>query len=422
MKMTKIPVAAGIASLFALTASAAAPQVSNVTMTQDQVSRTVRIGYDIAGDPGIVTFDILTNGVSIGAANVKHAVGDVGRIQTPDGERKEILWPAAKSWPGHNIKDACVTAVVTAWATNNPPPVMVIDIATKEKSFYCDLAQLPGGISDSVYKTDKLVMKRIPAAGITWRMGDLVAASPTAMYTPHHVSFSEDFYLGVFEVTQRQLELATGRQRSTFTDFADDPDADTMPADKVGYGQISGSTDMQLRGYNMWPADGHTIAAGSAIISKFRLLGIAFDLPTSAQWEYACRAGTATAYNNGTSDGLDAVGWYIGNSAVDEVKNPHPVGGKDPNAFDLYDMHGNVSEWVLDWYDPDGSSIKDYDTNPKGLETKDSSYSVARTWRGGSYLSSDAACKSHLYGNRNWNAALETGFGFRLWAPVGVCE
>jgi formylglycine-generating enzyme required for sulfatase activity len=266
-------------------------------------------------------------------------------------------------------------------------------------------------------------MKRIPAAGVTWTMGDSVSAPLDGMYRPHRVSFSSDFYIGVYEVTQKQLELATGRKRPTFTDFSDAEDADIMPADKVGYGQINNSEDplhrdTQLRGYNKWPDDGHSIAATSAIISKFRLLGVDFDLPTSAQWEYACRAGTASCYNNGFDSGLDQVGWYSANSNG----MPHPVGEKDSNDFGLYDMHGNVSEWVLDWYDPDGSSIKDYDEDPIGLKVASSTHSVARTWRGGSYKSGASGCCSYVYGNRNWNAALESGFGFRLWAPVGVCE
>ena len=423
MSMLKKITLIGVMATLAGQSYATAPTVTNVTMSQDEVTRTVKITYDLGEEPGIVTFDICTNGVSIGASNILHAVGDVNR-KLEVGAGKEIYWPAEKSWPGHAIKEACVTAVVTAWSTNNPPPVLVVDLVTTNKYFYNHISQLPdGGLTNRVYKTEKLVMKRIPAAGVTWVMGDSVSASPTDQFRPHHVSFSEDFYLGVFEVTQRQMELGSGRARNTFTNFAADENADVLPAEKIGYGQISGSSpaDMQLRGYNKWPADVHTIAAGSAILSKFRLFGLAFDLPTSAQWEYACRAGCATDYNNGTNDNLDVVGWYSGNSAVEGSARPHPVGSKRPNAFGLYDMHGNVSEWVLDWYDSNGSSIVDYDINPKGLAAAQASpYNTARTWRGGSYNGSATASKAYVYGNRNWNATLESGFGFRLWAPVGV--
>jgi formylglycine-generating enzyme required for sulfatase activity len=106
--------------------------------------------------------------------------------------------------------------------------------------------------------------------------------------------------------------------------------------------------------------------------------GKAIRLPTEAEWEYACRAGTTDSrYGN-----LDAIGWYDGNSGG----MTHPVGQKKPNAFGLYDMPGNVWEWCSDWY---GSYA-----NAKGVDPKGASSGTARVVRGGSWFFSPLICRS----------------------------
>ncbi|MBO4715569.1 MAG: SUMF1/EgtB/PvdO family nonheme iron enzyme, partial [Verrucomicrobia bacterium] len=117
--------------------------------------------------------------------------------------------------------------------------------------------------------------------------------------------------------------------------------------------------------------------------------GYEYTLPTEAQWDYACRAGTTTALNSGKNlsakyecPEVDEVGWYKYNG--DETS--HPVGQKQPNAWGLYDMHGNVWEWCLDWY---GAYPAEAVTDPTGLTTGD-----YRVYRGASYSSTGSWCRS----------------------------
>jgi formylglycine-generating enzyme required for sulfatase activity len=108
-------------------------------------------------------------------------------------------------------------------------------------------------------------------------------------------------------------------------------------------------------------------------------------LPTEAQWEYACRAGTKTRFCSGDADaGLADYTWYDANSG----KTTHPVGTKKPNAWGLFDCHGNVWEWCADWYGEDYYRKSLWD-DPTGPVTD-----AGRVLRGGSWRHSARACRS----------------------------
>jgi formylglycine-generating enzyme required for sulfatase activity len=166
----------------------------------------------------------------------------------------------------------------------------------------------------------------------------------------HEVAISKAFYMGVTEVTQEQYEAVMGKNPSDFKGA------------KNPVEQVSWNDAMEFCGKL------------SARINK------TVRLPTEAEWEYACRAGTTGAY--GGTGKLEDMGWFVGNS--DE--QAHPVAQKQPNALGLFDMYGNVWEWCSDWY---GKYNVAPVTDPVGPGNGE-----ARVVRGGSWLNSPPYCRS----------------------------
>ena len=141
-----------------------------------------------------------------------------------------------------------------------------------------------------------------------------------------------------------------------------------------------------------------------------------FRLPTEAEWEYACRAGTTNAFNdgsdctnpNGKDPALSRLGWFDENSDG----RTHPVGEKQPNAWGLHDMHGNVWEWCHDGQRQYGMEVV---SDPRGSEEA----FAWRVLRGGSYWDYARGCRS-AYRNENDPGNRFRSFGFRLAAGLAV--
>jgi formylglycine-generating enzyme required for sulfatase activity len=199
----------------------------------------------------------------------------------------------------------------------------------------------------------------------------------------HAVTLTNAFYLGRYEVTQAQWTAVMGSNPSIFVNASAEVPAGQVslrPVDSVSWNMIqvfNTSTDLRL--------------------------------PTEAEWEYACRAGTTTAFHsflgspNGTNDDtlLGNIMW----SSSSSVSQTRPVGGKQANALGLHDMSGNVWEWVNDWY---GSTYyqSSPSTNPPGPAT-----GTSRVLRGGSWdFSSDYGRSSNRVSNTLDNVYVSNGF------------
>ena len=147
---------------------------------------------------------------------------------------------------------------------------------------------------------------------------------------PHKVSLTSDYYIGIFEVTKAQWVLSMAGTSSG-------QEEDMCPMVGVSYNDIRGMSSGAG-----WPDGGHTVDADSFLGKVRAKTPLEFDLPTVAQWEYACRAGEM----KDLCPDLNRMAWYSGNAENDA----HRVGTRCPNAWGLYDMYGNASEICLDWY------------------------------------------------------------------------
>ena len=412
-------------------AEAAEPQVSlsgSPTLSSDGV---VTVAYTLSGAPAIMMADVQTNrgdGVfaSAGAAANRALYGDIRKYRATGSY--VVKWdPALAGGALTDVDAASVRIDVQAWATNAPPDYLVVDLLkTGDVTFYLTVGELPGSVNDLVYKTQKLVMRKIPAKEVRWKMGSPDGETGRAVKyeTPHWVTLSEDYYLGVYPVTIGQCRSAGISIASSVVGRAE-PDSSERPINGYNYNAVRGLS-ANGSGYD-WPSDGHAVDSGSHL-GKFRANcggALAFDFPTSAQWEYACRAGTATAWNNGSNTDVDEVAWYDGNLVTTSLS--WPVGRKRPNNWGLYDMHGLHREFCLDRFitaytlpvsdaevrDPLGVD----GTNP---ETSDGDRTHVRINRGGHYRASATETRSAAWDIQTVDHT-HSQYGYRLCCPALYC-
>lgn len=234
------------------------------------------------------------------------------------------------------------------------------------------------GWGADVYKTSKLVLKRVEP-------GTFIAGEDQTNEA-HRVKITKPYYLGIYEVTQKQWVLVMGTNPSEHR-------GDMKPVENVSHGSVRGHDTG-----SGWPKSAAVDTDSFLGRLRARTQVEGFDLPTEAQWEYACRAGTTNYFSYGENADA-AYMWTDQGMAGEQV-----VGTKKPNSWGFYDMHGNVWEWCTDW----DSGEPSYGTDPKGPDS-----AAFRVFRGGSWFMSADDCYSARRGSF-YSAGITAYYGFRL--------
>ena len=325
-----------------------------------------------------------------------------------------LVWDAGKDNPNF-VGDAVTVEVQALLGTGL---YLVIDLSGGKDAASYPISYLgaepQGGWTDE-YKTTKLVLRRINSG--TFMMGSPINELGRGSYEDlHQVSLTRPFFIGVFAMTQKQYSLVMGTDQSVNK-------GDMRPVDRVTYNLLRG-TSLGSK----WPIT-NTVDATSYMGVMRKKTGLEFDLPTEAQWEYACRAGTKTALNtgknlssSGTCAEMNEAGRYSGNPSDGKggFSTRHTtVGCYMPNAWGLYDMHGGVWEWCLDWFNRRAGLGTDAVVDPRGVASSD-----IRCIRGGSCGYSARYCRSAYRYNANAPGSASDDdsdyCGFRLCCSVGL--
>ena len=435
-----------LAFAFAMAATSRADVSAIVTSVQQNWpwDTRVKVSYEVSGGVCDVTPALVFGGLDLAikipqslllaqVSNMTHAVkGDVYAVGPGPHELEfdaaQVKFPENVARPTFQ-KGLSVTLSAKETSFRK---YLVLDLTTTPYGVSW-LDDVPAGGWTDEYKTSKMVLARIPVyGGTTFEVG-----APTNEFgyveSYEKLAFSKltnDFYMCVFEVTQKQWENVMGSVPST---IAANNVGDTKPVTKVSWLDFMGVA-LDANGYN-WPST--SAVSSDCFVGKLRanttlpacfFSGYKFNLPTQVQWEFACRGGVMNTWYTGADisvtldmtrtgtarqydENVESIAWYPHNT--DRLK---PVGGKLPNPYGIYDMIGNASEWCVDYalVEPCPSG-----TEPVGKEPPKVANAPLRALRGGNYASFLFASTTYgSYTNINISAGGSAFYGLLTQRPA----
>jgi formylglycine-generating enzyme required for sulfatase activity len=329
------------------------------------------------------------------------------------GTARSFSWTPSSDLPRCDVDAAAVKVVLTSYKAGTAPDYMVVDlspVAVDRVAYYPGAEWLPGGLLENGdYRSSKLVMRHIYAKGATFRMGSLGEAGRSADEYAHTVTLTNDFWLGVFEATYAQFNLFGAGVESV------------RPLRNIAYNTLRGNATEYA-----WPIK----PSPDSYFGKIRAAtGLPFDFPAEAQWEFASRAG----YGEGRmGDGSLIVDLASDGSMIYAAKEQacygkpwsktdcSVIGGSfKPNAWGLYDMYGNESEYCVDWYKVDISANVNGEVVTEGDRVMvEDKLELCKIVRGGCFSSAYNGCRS---AERNYYMPLSNKHeaGFRLYSTYG---
>jgi formylglycine-generating enzyme required for sulfatase activity len=393
-------------AFLAVSLAGAAAEVSQVSLSE--VGDELVVSYKLSAD-AIVVVDIQTNAAdgayaSLGGRHQWTLNGDVNRLVAA-GDSRTFTWTPCVDLPDADIGAADLRVQFQTYEYGDAPDYMVVDLSLAAESrvqYYPDVESLPGGLLENgSYRSSKIVMRHIHASGAKLMRGTLVENGRSDSNEHlHEAQLTNDYWMAVFETTFAQI-----------ANFGASAWLSVKPAKNYTWDNIRGDA---LK-YS-WP---YTVA-GDSYIGRLRArTGVSFDLPSETQWEYACRAGNGEGlWNEGSpvlsSSGADLAHFGKKWSSTDCGVM---VGSFNPNSWGLYDMHGNIAEFCLDWYQKDVSGYGGK-VNSEGALALDGNSCANKTVRGGCFTSAWSDMRSASRAAFPY-ASCKHEAGFRLCSAYG---